>query len=144
MRRGIGMFQNKKVAKLVLIDADENYLLLCRDHHPAFGNDPDLPGGTLEVGESTQETMLREVEEEIGVKMNVNNVKEIYAGTDYSTSGTYYALYVAAVAERPPVTLSWEHSSYEWMPRTAFIEKATNAKDAYMHMVANVVRSAVK
>lgn len=53
----------KKVAKLVMIDPNDKYLLMYRSEHPTFGNDPDLPGGTLEDGESVLETMLREVEE---------------------------------------------------------------------------------
>ena len=44
----------KKVAKLVIIDSDDKYLLMHRSDHPTFGVDPDLPGGTLE----DDETML--------------------------------------------------------------------------------------
>ena len=50
-----------KVAKLLLIDPRGHLLLLERSNHPRFGNDPDLPGGTLEEGESLRETMVREV-----------------------------------------------------------------------------------
>ena len=85
----------KKVAKLVMVDSDDKYLLMYRSDHPTFGVDPDLPGGTLEAGETTLETMLREVEEEIGVSVNADSAKEVYAGTDYSAHGTHYALYAA-------------------------------------------------
>lgn len=127
----------KKVAKLVLIDQGGSCLLLYRSDHPTLGTDPDLPGGTLEDGELPLETMLREVQEEVGVTIDTALAKEIYSGTDYSEHGTHYTLYSAKLGGRPEVTLSWEHSAYEWLPHREFIEKARNAKDAYMHMVAD-------
>lgn len=51
----------KKVAKLLIIDPKENYLLMYRNNRPIFGKDPDLPGGTLEVKESLLDTVIREV-----------------------------------------------------------------------------------
>ena len=51
----------KKVAKLVIIDNENKYLLMYRSGHPTFGDDPDLPGGTLEGREQPVDTMVREV-----------------------------------------------------------------------------------
>ena len=129
----------KKVAKLVMIDDNDNYLLMYRSDHPAFGDDPDLPGGTLEDGETTLETMLREVEEEAGVVLAPEDVEEVYGGSEYFAHGTYYALYRVKLAERLTIAMSWEHSSYEWIPRDEFIEKSSNAVDTYMHMVADKI-----
>lgn len=98
-----------------------------------------MPGGTLENGESNLETMLREVEEEIGVTVNASDVKEVYTGTTYSKNGTHYALYTTRVSRRPEINMSWEHSAYEWISREEFIEKSRGAVDTYMHMVADVV-----
>lgn len=131
----------KTVAKLVMIDQDDHYLLMYRSEHPVFGIDPDLPGGTLEEGESSLEAMLREVEEEIGVVVNQTSAREVYSGSDYSKHGTHYALYVTKVTVRPEVIMSWEHSSYEWLSREEFIKKARQAKDTYMHMVGDVIAS---
>jgi 8-oxo-dGTP pyrophosphatase MutT (NUDIX family) len=127
----------KKVAKLVMIDKDDKYLMMYRSDHPTFGRDADLPGGTLEDGESTTEAVIREVEEETGVL--VDSVEELYAGLDYSAHGTHKSLFVARVEVRPEIVMSWEHSSYEWIPRAEFLEKAKNAKDDYMHMVYQVL-----
>jgi 8-oxo-dGTP pyrophosphatase MutT (NUDIX family) len=129
----------KRVAKLVIIDNDDNHLLMYRSNHPAFGNDPDLPGGTLEEGETSFETMLREVEEEAGIILGQHDIQEVYAGTDYSRSGTHYSLYVTKMPARPAIVMSWEHSSYEWLGREEFLHKAKNANDTYMHMVHDVL-----
>lgn len=131
----------KKVAKLVMIDKDNNYLMMYRSDHPMFGTDADLPGGTIEEGESAKIGLLRELQEEIGVTMD--DAQEIYSGFDYTTHGTHKTLYVTRVDERPEITISWEHSGYEWIPRDHFLEKSIHAKDDYMHMVHDVMRTAM-
>ena len=128
-----------KVAKLVIIDDQNNYLLMYRSEHPRFGIDPDLPGGTLEEREIPIEAMLREVIEEAGVTIDKSVVKHAYSGSDYSNHGTHYSLFITRLYERPEVTISWEHSSFEWLSRKDFLEKAKNAQDTYMHMVHEVL-----
>lgn len=122
-----------------MIDPDNNYLLMYRSDHPTFGVDPDLPGGTVEDGETLIEAMLREVEEETGVVLDQGAVRKVYAGTDYSTHGTQYALFVAMVAPRPEITMSWEHSSYVWLERDEFLARAKTANDTFMHMVCDML-----
>ncbi|MBH2007456.1 NUDIX hydrolase [Candidatus Saccharibacteria bacterium] len=129
----------KKVAKLVIVDKDEKYLLMYRSNHPTFGNDPDLPGGTVEEGESTLEAMIREVEEEAGINVDPTATHELYVGK--SARSTVNALYVYRADVRPGIVMSWEHSSYEWLPRQEFLDKAKNANDTYMHMVYKVLSS---
>jgi len=131
----------KKVAKLLMIDPEDKHLILYRSDHPTFGKDPDLPGGTLEDDETLLETMLREVKEEAGVSIDARNVNEIYSGTGYSTHGTHYSLFVTKLKARPEVAMSWEHSSYEWLDYSDFLHKAKRAKDTYMHMVSEVIKS---
>lgn len=129
----------KQVAKLLMIDDQDKYLLMYRSEHPLYGQDADLPGGTLEGDESLLEGMLREVQEEAGVDIDPATVKEVYTGTDYSAHNTQFTLFVAHLAKRPAITMSWEHSKYEWIGRDDFLQKAKNAKDSYMHMVHDVL-----
>lgn len=129
----------KQVAKLVVVDDKNNYLLMQRSDHPTFSNDPDLPGGTVEEGESSLDAMLREVIEEAGFSIDREVVKKLYSGTEYSAHNTHYSLYLAKLTKRPGVIISWEHSSYNWLDRDLFLDKAKNAKDTYMHMVHDVM-----
>jgi len=130
----------KRVAKL-LIENDNQYLLMYRNNHPTFGEDPDLPGGTAEGDEFGMDTMLREVEEEIGLRLTNAHAREMFSGTNYSKNGTYYHLFFVRLAERPDITMSWEHSSYEWVSKEVFIHQAKNANDTYMHMVGEMLGS---
>ena len=129
-----------KVAKLVIVDNDDKYLLMYRSAHPTFGDDPDLPGGTLEDGELPLETMTREVYEEAGIVVDETKAMMIYEGTDYSVHKTHYSLYVLKLDNRPSVVMSWEHSSYEWLDREKFLETVKHANDTYMHMVYHTLK----
>lgn len=129
----------KRVAKLIIIDHDNKHLLMYRSDHPTFGQDPDLPGGTIEEDESSIEAMIREVHEEAGIVLDEQTVTELYSGTDYSRHGTHYSLFIATTPLRPEVVMSWEHSAYEWLDREDFLLRAKNAKDTYMHMVHEVL-----
>lgn len=130
----------KKVAKLIIVDGRGKYLLMQRSNHPTFGNDPDLPGGTLEEGELPLETMIREVFEEVAIVIDQDAVTEVYAGTDYSTRGTHYSLYISKLRHTPEVVMSWEHSLCEWLNRDLFLEKVGKAHDTYMQMVYDVLK----
>jgi 8-oxo-dGTP diphosphatase len=130
----------KQVAKAVLIDNDNKYLMLYRDNHPAFGDDPDMPGGTMEEGESALETLIREVYEETAITLEETDVELVYEGANYSKNETLDSLYVAKLDGRPDVKLSWEHLSYEWISKEDFLQKSKSAKDTFMHLVYDVLK----
>lgn len=132
---GKGELMTKRVAKVLIVDSDDKYLLLERSAHPRFGNDPDLAGGTIEEGEQDIDAAVREVEEETGVVLDKDDMKLLYAGDSYSKHGTHYQLYELHVTRLPEIQLSWEHSGYEWISRTALVAACENAKDTYIQMV---------
>ncbi len=133
-----------KVAKLVIIDDQDKYLLMYRSAHPAFGDDPDLPGGTLELGEDPLSTMVREVLEEAGLKIDGAATQLLYEGMGYSAHQTHYYLYGLKLNYRPEIIMSWEHSAYEWLDREVFLEKAKSANDTYMHMVYQELENGIQ
>jgi 8-oxo-dGTP pyrophosphatase MutT (NUDIX family) len=85
--------------------------------------------------------MIREVDEEIGLSIIKEETKEIFSGTEYSKNGTHYSLFITHFSKRPQIVMSWEHSSYEWISKEDFINKAEKANDTYMHMVGDVLGS---
>lgn len=127
-------------AKIILIDKDDRYLLLYRNQHPVLGDDPDIPGGVVEEGESFVEAVVREAHEEIGLLIDKSVIREVYSGKDYSDYGMKQSLFVAILDERPEISISWEHGSYEWLSREVFLAKAKDANDTFMHMVYAVMR----
>ena len=127
------------VAKVLIIDEQNKYLMLQRGNHPRLPNDPDLPGGTIEAGESPEVAAIREVQEEAGIIISPSSLELLYKGFDYSSHDVEYSLYSARVSTRPEVALSWEHEGYEWLARESFLEAAKDATDTYMHMVYDMV-----
>ncbi len=124
----------KEVAKLILRDQNGLYLLLYRNDHPAFGQDPDLPGGTIEEGEDPIKALIREVKEEIGITLNSKSIKKLHESNEYDKGNIYY-LYEAMHKETPVITISWEHSRYSWLSLSDFAAITNTAIDRYMHMV---------
>ncbi len=59
-----------EVAVGVLIDADGRFLLTSRPEGKVYAGYWEFPGGKLEVGESVEEALRRELIEEIGVHIN--------------------------------------------------------------------------
>ena len=125
----------KQVAKAVIVDDQQNYLLLWRDDHPGFGNDVDLPGGTIDNDETPEAALEREIQEEIGVTIHASQATLAYRGTDFSKTGTEYSLYLVRVNKQPAIALSWEHASYKWLTREQFLSQTKNSTDTYMNMV---------
>lgn len=132
---------HKKVAKALIVDAEEKYLLLLRSDHPRLPNDPDLPGGTVEDDESTLDAMVREVKEEVNVDVDGGAAELLCSSMDYSSHGVEYALYLCTVGHQPEVTISWEHDSYKWVTKDEMVRIGHGAVDTYMHMVADALSS---
>src|ERR1700712_2790183 len=99
-----------QAAKVLIIDEQNLYLMMWRSNHPYFGNDPDLPGGTIEEGETPDVTAVREVEEEAGIKILLTDIELLYQGSEYSLNGVKMSLYLAKIEPRPEVIMSWEHA----------------------------------
>ena len=129
----------KHVAKVVIIDEKDQYLLLTLNNHPRFHNDPDLPGGTVDNGEESAVAAIREVYEETAITLKPTRLRHILTSSTYSVHDTTYHLYEYRLIARPKVEISWEHVTYDWLSKNEFLQKVSKAQDTYMKMVYDVL-----
>jgi len=82
----------------------------------------DIPGGRVQEGQTILETLQREVEEETGIKKIsqpqfftavVSNFKDI--PIDGHQVGLILMIYTVKIPQNGKITLSDEHSGYEWV-----------------------------
>jgi 8-oxo-dGTP pyrophosphatase MutT (NUDIX family) len=129
-----------KVAKVIIINPEGQYLLLTRDNHPLFGFDADIPGGVVETAEIPVVAAIRELIEETGIRATPDELALLYSGTDYSAHGTEYNVYLLELLEMTDIQLSWEHARFAWVSREAFLQSARSAHDSFMQVVATVLQ----
>ncbi len=112
----------ESVAKVLIVDNQKRGLILILGKHLKYPEKsflPDLPGGIVEEGESEQFAAIREAKEECGVNLEAKKIQLAYAETAYyekENKSVSKLLYIAHVTGSPDITLSWEHSDYEWTP----------------------------
>ncbi|MGJ9385686.1 NUDIX hydrolase [Salipaludibacillus sp. CF4.18] len=66
-------------AGVILKDTNENILLV----HRMDTNNWGLPGGYMELGETFEQTIHRELHEEIGMKIDTLSFSHIYSGKEF-------------------------------------------------------------
>jgi len=91
-------------------------LLLLRAPHKLEGNKWGVPAGKVENGESPFQAVMREVNEEIGIQLNMNEVKSIDRLYIRKPNIDYvYHMFHYEVNVPPVISLNDEHIDYRWM-----------------------------
>ena len=125
-------------AKVLIKDGtSDTYLALFRASHPEFGESIDLPGGTVEKGETGIQAAAREVYEEVKLHVAQDDMQLLIDSTEYSRHDTRYTLFMAEVSSQPALELSWEHASYEWVSKERLIKECLESNDQFMYMVVD-------
>lgn len=114
------------VAKVIIYDADDNILVLRRSGtHPTYAYQPDFPGGIIESDEDILTGLAREVQEEAGIAVDPATFEPAFTHTVVGEWTRH--LYVLRLAEpKPPVTISWEHDQYDWVPVNSLLKQPTD------------------
>lgn len=97
----------------------------------------DLPGGTVEKDETFEEAAIREVYEESGIHVEVEQLTLIEKKKHYIHFGAEYALYSVTFDRTPSVALSWEHADYSWVGKQALIQGAKDTNDHFLQMAVD-------
>ena len=113
--------------KALVKNAEGKYLLLKVNPKELTGSKNtnkdywDLPGGRVHRGSSVDETLIREVEEELGVSdvtvvkplgMVLSNIRiPLKDGNDV---GLILSIYECTIPDDATIILSFEHLKYEW------------------------------
>ncbi|MDD3386615.1 MAG: NUDIX domain-containing protein [Candidatus Pacebacteria bacterium] len=105
------------IALKAMIKNDKNeYLVLFKsDKEDINPKQIDIPGGRMEFGESFKDSLEREVKEELGIEVEINNHSSVWnlIKDDFHLVGiTFNAKYIGG-----EIKLSFEHDNYSWLKK---------------------------
>lgn len=106
-----------KVAVKALIKNDEGqWLVLFRSANEEINpSEIDIPGGGMNFGEKAEESLHREIMEEVGIEIEIEKPLRVwnFIKNDLHVVGiTFLAKYVSG-----EIKLSGEHSAYKWISK---------------------------
>jgi 8-oxo-dGTP pyrophosphatase MutT (NUDIX family) len=135
--------------KALIRNADGNVLLLQVNPEKLHSERTeywDLPGGRVQKGQTISETLEREVAEETGVT-DVQSTKEIgmvlsnirIPMSEHDSVGLILAIYECVVPGNSVVTLSDEHTAYDWfVPQDAAKALGIKYPEHFCDLVASL------
>lgn len=113
-------FNKKFDVVSVFVEHDGKLLLLLRQDHKPQGNTWGVVAGKVEAGEDELAALVREVEEEIGLKTRDADYKffqKIYV--KYPDFDFVYYMYHLPVLEKPTLNINKEeHKDFTWISPT--------------------------
>lgn len=115
----------KLFAKAAFLNGEGKILILTRSKtHPVLPGELDLPGGGIDEGENIDDGFLREIKEETGLNLSIDEVSLVYAETVYYEATTSILfLYTSKLDSNTSIKLSYEHSEMAWLSLNELKEK---------------------
>lgn len=102
--------------KAIIKNNEGKYLVLYKSESEETNpNEIDIPGGRMKFGENAEESLRREIDEEIGITIEVVRPSRIWGFVKnnlHLVGITFFAKYVCG-----ELRLSGEHTSYEWVEK---------------------------
>lgn len=121
------MFEKvQELNSYVVIKSSEDTFLILRRKGTDFW---EFPGGGIEWGESPEISGVREVEEEVGLKVSVERLvtvtsavfKKVY-GSRQLEKHAVYVVYLAVVDKEKKVVLGEEHEEAKWVDKKELVK----------------------
>jgi ADP-ribose pyrophosphatase YjhB (NUDIX family) len=98
---GYGAFYNPKpVAAVIAITQDDEIILMRRGFEPRRGH-WSLPGGFVDLGETVETAAVREVDEELNLRVEISQLVGVYSRAQ---DRTVVVVYAAAAQGTPSIT----------------------------------------
>jgi 8-oxo-dGTP diphosphatase len=117
----------------VIVDKDER-VLLTRRNVPPFHDQWVMPGGKIDLGESIQDALKREVHEEVGLEIEIENLIDVF---EHLTPGEDNCHFVILYYRCRPVYCDIVRNESEvaeavWVPWAALPDYAMPAGASYI------------
>ncbi len=122
--------QGYKVTTKVIVKNNDNKLLLLKNKEFAKHNIMwDLPGGTLEIDEQIDNCVVRELYEEIGWKINFNDLQlfDVFIVNRTKKQSLLIVTYLLSISSNETIQLSDEHSLYTYVDKEEIEQIRTNS-----------------
>jgi 8-oxo-dGTP diphosphatase len=113
------------VVATALIVRDHKLLLTKRrDHRPEFNNRWEFPGGVVDNGENTADTVVREAKEETGLNVKIiAPIPQIYSKLEAKYSYQVFLInYLCRASSGPVVLADNEICEYGWFTLTEAVK----------------------
>ena len=116
---GFVYFHNVAAATVAMIRCKDELLFAVRAHEPYEGM-LDLPGGFQEIGESFEEGLIRELNEELGLAILPHQLRYLFSYPNrYPYKGTVYyscdAYFEIVYEEKPAIVAGDDVRSVRWV-----------------------------
>lgn len=116
---GFHFFQNVATAVMVALCWQDEVLVAVRARNPGKGL-LDLPGGFVDPGESLEEALVRELQEELGLDVSAQPFTYLgsfpniypYDGITYHTCDTFFAI---QPSEKPVIQPADDVAACQWL-----------------------------
>ena len=108
---------NPSTVVAAIIKKDNLYLIVQRNKHKYLGLKWEFPGGKVESGETFEEALLREIEEELSI---VINVYEKIAEEKYKDNKINIILHYFLCSQKSGTIKLNEHEDFAWIEKKDF------------------------
>ena len=102
------------VALVLLSSTSRKYLIVRRDKNQSGAGFWEFPGGKVELGETPETALAREIQEELSVFIDISKLQFLSKNThQYLTKTIEISFYLYSVLQEVPVVLV-DHDSLVW------------------------------
>ncbi len=110
--------------KCLLKNENDKYLILKKTQEEnkkdTSSNLYDIPGGRIEYGENVVDALIREIYEETGINITLNNIQKILDATSVVRKDGLHLVIITYLVniKNTNIKISSEHSSFYWADKS--------------------------